>query len=261
MDNFKYLIYEKTENVAWLTINRPEVYNAMNDALRREIFEALEDSRDDDSVRVIVITGSGDKAFSAGADISEFPKLNSADQVKRHYGKTSVTNFLRQIPKPIIAMVNGLALGGGCELVMACDIVIASDAAKFGQPEVRVGVIPGAGGTQVLPRLIGEKKAKELIFTGMSITANEALQMGMINRVVPAEKLKESVTELVSVLVRRSPVILKIAKAAVNRSLETTLSTGLLYESDLFGLCFGTADQKEGAKAFLEKREPKYEGK
>jgi enoyl-CoA hydratase len=158
-------------------------------------------------------------------------------------------------------MVNGLALGGGCELVLAADIAIASEKAQFGQPEIRVGVIPGAGGTQVLPRVIGEKRAKELIFTGRSITAAEALQIGLVNQVVPAENLKEATEDFVAVLLRRSPVILKIAKLAVNRALETTLGSGLACERDFFALCFGTEDQKEGAKAFLEKREPKYKGR
>jgi enoyl-CoA hydratase/carnithine racemase len=176
-------------------------------------------------------------------------------------GKKRPIEMTREIPKPIIAMVNGLALGAGCELAMACDIIIASETAKFGQPEIRVGLIPGGGGTQVLPRLVGEKKAKELVFTGDMITAEEALRIGLVNRVVPKERLREAVEEFVGALAKRSPIILKLAKLAVNKSLETPLSAGLAYESDLCALCFGTEDLKEGAKAFAEKRTPNYKGK
>ena len=165
------------------------------------------------------------------------------------------------MPKPVVAAVNGLALGGGCELVLACDIVIAADSAKLGQPEIRVGVIPGCGGTQVLPRLMGEKRAKELIFTGRMMTADEALAYGIVNQVVPLAELREATEKFVGDLLRNSPAILKLAKIAVNKSLETPLSVGMSYERDLFALCFGTDDQKEGAEAFLEKRKPTYTGK
>jgi enoyl-CoA hydratase len=165
------------------------------------------------------------------------------------------------MPKPVIAAVNGLALGGGCELALACDLIIAADSAKFGQPEIRVGVIPGCGGTQILPRLIGEKRAKELIFTGRMISAEEALGLGIVNQVVPLEELRDATERFVRDLLRNSPAILKIAKIAINKSLETPLSVGMSYERDLFALCFGTDDQKEGARAFLEKRKPTYTGK
>ncbi len=153
------IIYEKKDSLAWITLNRPEAMNAQNDTMRAELVQVLEDCRDDDNVQVIVITGAGEKAFSAGADISEFPKRTPADVLRRK-GTKRALELLREIPKPVIAMVNGYALGGGCELAMACDIIIASEATQFGQPEIRVGVIPGAGGTQVLPRLVGEKKAR-----------------------------------------------------------------------------------------------------
>ena len=169
--------------------------------------------------------------------------------------------FIREVPKPVIAMVNGLALGGGCEIAMACDIIVASENARFGQPEVNVGVIPGAGGTQILPRLVGEKKAKEMIFTSDQISAEEALKIGLVNKVVPADKLRETVNEMIAKIKTKSPVIIKLAKLAVNRSLETTLTVGIQCESELFGAAFGTQDQKEGAKAFLEKRDPNYTGK
>ena len=254
------VIYEKNNYLSWITLNRPEARNAQTDTMRTEIMQCLEDSRDDDNIRIIIITGAGDKAFSAGADISEFPQKTPADVLKGKGVKRPV-ELLREIPKPIIAMVNGLALGGGCEIAMACDIIIASDNAQFGQPEVKVGVIPGAGGTQILTRLVGEKKTKELIFTGNFISAKEALELGLINKVVPQDKLKEAIIEFADSIKQHSPIILKLAKLAINKSLETTLSIGLDYERDLFAMCFGTEDQKEGAKAFLEKRKPEYKGK
>ncbi len=256
----KNIIYEKQDSIAWITLNRPNVRNAQNDDLRAEVLWALEDSRDDDNVRVIIFTGAGDKAFSAGADISEFPKRTPPDILKMK-GKKRMTDLIREIPKPAIAMVNGLALGGGCELAMSCDIIIASENAQFGQPEINVGVIPGAGGTQVLPRLVGEKKAKEMVFTGAFISAQDALAFGLINKVVPQEKLRESALEMAKAMLRHSPVILKLCKLAINKSLDVPLTIGLDYERDLFAICFGTEDQKEASKAFLEKRKPQYKGK
>jgi enoyl-CoA hydratase len=256
----KNIIFEKKDSLAWITLNRPEVRNAQNDFLRAEVLWALENSRDDDDVRILIITGSGDKAFSAGADISEFPKRTPAD-ILRGKGTRRMTDLLREIPKPAIAMVNGLALGGGCELAMSCDIIIASENAMFGQPEINIGNIPGAGGTQILPRLVGEKKAKELIFTGAFIPAQEALAIGMINKVVPLDKLRETVMEMAKAMMRHSPIILKLCKLAVNKSLDVPLTVGMDYERDLFAMCFGTEDQKEGARAFLEKRKPEYRGR
>ncbi len=258
---FTSIIYEKSEHVAWITLNRPEVMNARNEKLRKELVEALINARDDDEIYVIVITGAGDKAFCAGADISEFTTLQPMDWIKKRYGWESDLKYIREIPKPVIAMVNGYAIGGGFELAMACDIVIASEDAVFAQRELRVGVIPGGGGTQVLPRIIGEKRAKELIFTGKSITAKEAYEIGIVNMVVPKKQLKEATEEFVKVLLKQSPVILQLAKIAINRSMETSLYAGLLSETDLFSLCFSTEDQKEGAKAFLERRKPHYKGR
>ena len=259
--DFEAIIYEKEDEVAWMTLNRPEVLNAQNDVLRNELMAAIEDAREDDEVKVIVITGAGEKAFSAGADISMFTKWNPVDVTKKFKGKKRQYEMLRETLKPVIAMVNGLTLGGGCELAMACDIIIASDNARFGQPEINVGIIPGGGGTQILPRLIGEKKAKELIFTGKFISAQEALNLGLINMVVPREKLKDTVVEFISKLKDKSPAILRFAKLAVNRSLETPLPIGMESEKELFALCFGTDDQKEGVTAFFEKRRPNYTGR
>jgi enoyl-CoA hydratase len=253
------IMYEKRDGVAWITLNRPHVLNAQNNRMREELREVLEKAWFDDEVRVVVITGAG-RAFSAGADLSEFAHLGSGD-IRKSREKPSLTELIRSLPKPIVAAVNGYALGGGCELAMSCDIIIASENASFGQPEIRVGLIPGRGGTQLLPRLIGEKRAKELIFTGDIISASEAKQMGLINKVVPPEKLYEAVNDLVAKLSKKSQIILKLAKAAVNKSMELGLSEGLSYERELFSLCFSTEDQKEGAKAFLEKREPVFKGK
>lgn len=260
LSKFEAIIYEKRERSVWITLNRPEVLNAQNDQMRQELRRALEDAWDDENTNVIVITGAGERAFSAGADISEFPVLTSIDMRKRKE-RPSIPELIRNIPKPVIAAVNGYALGGGCELAMACDIIIASENAIFGQPEIKIGIIPGGGATQLLPRHIGEKKAKELIFTGDSISATEAERHGMINQVVPPDELKEAAYELVGKLLRRSPITLKLAKAAVNKSMEVGLSEGLSYELELFSLCFSTEDQKEGAKAFLEKRRPVFKGR
>ena len=257
---YETIIYEKKDNVGWITLNRPDVLNAQNDTLRSEMLAVLDEARNDDDVHIIVLTGSG-RAFSAGADISEFPRMYPVDCIQDFRGARRFYEVMREIPKPIIAMVNGFALGGGCEAVMACDIIIASEKAKFGQPEVKIGIIPGGSGTQMLPRLVGEKKAKELIFTGDIITAEEALRLGLINKVVPPEQLQEAVDEMLAKLKAQSPVTLRFCKLAVNKSLELPLSEGIKAESDIFALCFATEDQKEGARAFLEKRTPEYKGK
>ena len=260
---FERIIYDKKDHAAWITLNRPDARNAQDPLTREELTRAFKLGRDDDDVYVMVITGAGE-AFCAGGDIVNFPQ-NPVEFMERIglqvKGKKRPIELIREIPKPIIAMVNGLALGAGMELAMACDIVIASEDTKFGQPEIRVGLIPGGGGTQVLPRLVGEKKAKELVFTGNIISATEALQIGLINRVVPKKELKETVEKLVANLLKKSPIILKFAKMSINKALETPLSAGLAYESDLCALCFGTEDLMEGAKAFAEKRPPVFKGK
>jgi enoyl-CoA hydratase len=258
---FETIIYEKKDNVAWITFNRPEKYNAQNETLLNEVTVALEQAKDDDEVQVIVFTGTGDKAFSAGADVNMFLNWTPISVLNWSKGSKRAYAYIREIPKPMIAMVNGLALGGGCEVAMSCDIIIASENARFGQPEISVGVIPGGTGTQILPRLVGEKKAKEMILLGDPISAEEALRLGLVNKVVPADKLRETVDEVIKKLKSKSPAILKFAKIAVNKSLDTPISVGVECEAELFALCFGTQDQKEGAKAFLEKRPANYTGK
>jgi enoyl-CoA hydratase len=259
--NFETILYEKKDNVAWITLNRPDKRNAQNQTLRNEVIAALDDARKDDEVLVIVITGAGDKAFSAGADIGNFLETTTISVITSNKGARRPYSFIREIPKPVIAMVNGMALGGGCELAMSCDMIIASENAIFGQPEISVGVLPGGTGTQILPRLVGDKKAREMIFTGDPIPAEEALRWGLVNKVVPADKLREAVEDTIKKLKTKSPAIMKFAKLAVNKSLETPLSVGIECEAELFAMCFGTQDQKEGAKAFFEKRPPKYTGK
>jgi len=257
---FQTILYEKPENAAWITLNRPAKLNAQNAAMVSELFAAFEDARLDDQVHLIVLTGNG-RAFSSGADITEFPGLEMTDSLKKTKGVYRLYQFIRDIPKPVVAMVNGIALGGGCELAMSCDIIMASDEASFGQPEINVGAIPGGGGTQILPRLIGEKRAKELIFSGEQITAEEAFRMGLVNRVVPAGRLKEAVKEFAEKLAGKSPFMLGLAKLAVNRTLETHLSAGLQTESDYVAMTFCSEDRQEGAKAFMERRKPGYTGK
>ena len=260
---FQNIIFEKENHRAWITLNRLQAKNAQDPFTRDELTQALKFGRDDDDIHVMVITGAGED-FCAGGDIVNFPQ-NPVEFMERIgmqvKGKKRPIELAREIPKPIIAMVNGLALGAGMELAMACDIIIASEDARFGQPEIKVGLIPGGGGTQVLPRLVGEKMAKELVFTGNIISAEEALRVGLINRVVPREKLKETVDKLVDNLLKKSPIVLKFAKMAINKAFETPLSAGLAYESDLCAICFSTEDLREGVKAFSEKRPPVFKGK
>ncbi|RLF15783.1 MAG: crotonase [Thermoprotei archaeon] len=262
MSSFANITYEKEDGVAWITINRPKVLNTLNFEAINELALALEDAEKDDNVRVVVLTGAGDKAFCAGIDINQFIALTP---IKRreftlNY-RERILNRIRELGKPVIAMVNGYALGAGCELTMTCDLAVASESARFGQPEVNIAAIPGGGGTQLLPRHIGVKKAMELIMTGDMIDAREAERLGIVNKVVPPDKLKEAVKELADKLKSKSPVALKIAKAAVNKSLETLLSAGLAYETEAFTLCSTTEDFNEGVKAFLEKRKPEWKGR
>jgi enoyl-CoA hydratase len=257
---FKFILYSKPkEFYALITINRPEVRNALNIEVRKEILTALDLVEKDDTMRAIVITGAGDKAFSAGADVNMF--LTMTPQLAMEYLKVSkgASNRIESFPKPVIAAVNGYAIGGGMELAMSCDIIIASDNAKFGQGEINLGVIPGVGGTQRLPRLVGAKKAKELIFTGNLIDAHEAEALGLVNHVVPQADLMKTAEDLAATLATKSPFVLRLAKDAINRS-QAGLKDGLDYESTLFSFCFASNDQKEGAKAFLEKRKPAFNG-
>jgi enoyl-CoA hydratase len=233
--------------------------NALNIEVRKELLGAFDTLEKDGGVKAVVLTGSGEKAFSAGADIKMFQTMTPL--LAKEYLKIAkgAAERIENFPKPVIASISGYAIGGGLELAMACDIAIASEDSKFGQSEINVGIIPGVGGTQRLPRLVGVRKAKEMIFTGDLINAETALEIGLVNAVVPKKELDSYVENLAMKIASKSSLILSLAKQALNRS-SSGLKGGLDYESALFSLCFSTNDQKEGAKAFLEKRRPVFNG-
>jgi enoyl-CoA hydratase len=222
----------------------------------------VDEIAEDDAVRVLILTGAGERSFVAGADISMLQGLESAQQGYEHSRRSHLLiRKMQAMPKPVIAAVNGYALGGGCELAMGCDILLASENARFGQPEVNLGVIPGFGGTQRLPRLVGRTKALEMIFTGEHITAEEALRLGLVNRVVPREQLMETARAMAETVAEKAPLAIGLAKRAVYEGLEASPDTGNDIEMTYFGLAIGTADRREGTSAFLEKRKPHWEGK
>jgi enoyl-CoA hydratase len=257
---YKTLIYEKKENIGLLTLNRPEKMNAISQELTAELSLLLDEIENDDELRVIVITGAGDKAFMAGADINELVDRDA--RLGRRVSRERQEIFLRieNLHVPVIAAVNGYALGGGLELALACSIRICSEKAQFGAPEVKLGIIPGDGGTQRLPRLIGQGRAMEMIITGDFIDAQEAYRIGLVNKVFPPEKLKEEAMELAKKIASRPPLAVRYAKEAVNRSQEDSAS-GFALESYLHALSCTTEDKKEGVSAFLEKRKGKFKGK
>jgi len=257
---YENLIVEKRGGVARVTVNRPDKLNALNVQTREEILVAFKELAVDREVRVIVITGAGEKAFIAGADIGEFSG-NTALEQREIMSRSRAFDAMEDCPKPVIAMIQGYALGGGCELAMACDIRIASTRARFGQPEIKLGLIPGGGGTQRLPRLVGEGKALELILTGDMVDAEEARRLGLVNQVVAPEELETRTMELADRIAEFSPVALAMAKKAVKNAARMNLAAGLEAESDLFALCFSSADKEEGVRAFLEKRKPVFAGK
>jgi enoyl-CoA hydratase len=258
--SYETLIVERRNRVAIITINRPEKRNALNIQTREEGAAALDELREDPSVGVVVITGAGDKAFVAGADIAEFAGRTAITQREVMLGRSLFT-AIDSFPKPVIAMVNGYCLGGGCELALACDLRIASEAASFGQPEINLGIIPGGGGTQRLTRLVGEGKAMELILTGDIIDARTAFNLGLVNMVVPAADLEAKTMEIANRIGEKSPIALRMAKEAVKLASRSNLDEGLRREVDLFALCFSSEDKDEGVQAFLEKRKPAFKGK
>jgi len=257
----EYVRCQIEEGIAIVTIDNPASLNALNTPTLNQLDQIFDKLAGSPEVKGVIITGGGEKSFVAGADISEFLQVKGNTAAAFMARGQRIFDKIETFDRPVIASINGFTLGGGNELAMSCDIIIASENAQFGQPEINVGVIPGAGGTQVLPRLVGEKKAKELVFTGAFISAQEALALGLVNKVVPQEKLRDTVMEMARAMLRHSPVILKLCKLAINKSLDVPLSIGMDYERDLFAMCFGTEDQKEGSKAFLEKRKPQYNGK
>ena len=255
------IIYEKKEKVATITLNRPQVLNALNTVLWAELHDALEDAEKDGSVNVIVITGAGDRAFCAGADISEIERLDAVGGRDFSLALHEHTRLMEKIKKPIIAKINGFCLGGGQEIAMSCDFRIASDKARFGQPEVNLGILPGAGGTQRLTRLVGRTKAMEIAMLGEHIDAHEAYRIGLLNKVVPAEELDKAVDELIQKLLSKSSVVLGTIKLAINKGIEMDLDRALYYEAECFGSAASTEDSKEGARAFLEKRKAEFKGR
>lgn len=258
--DYETILVEKHEAVAVLTINRPDKLNALNSKVHAEGIAALDRLRKDETVRVLVIKGAGEKSFIAGADISEFAAQTSVTQRNLFYEKT-LFNSLDTFPKPVIAMINGFCLGGGCELALACDIRLAGEKAKFGQPEINLGIIPGGGGTQRLTRLVGEGKSMEMILTGEMIDAKTAFEIGLVNHVFAAEELEAKTMEMANKIAEKSPIALQLAKEAVKLASRSNLDEGLRREVDLFALCFSTKDKEEGVSAFLEKRKPVFTGK
>jgi enoyl-CoA hydratase len=258
--SYETILLERRGGVALITINRPEKRNALNIQTRAEGAAILDELRTDDSVRVVVFTGAGEKAFVAGADIAEFAGRTAISQREVMLDR-GLFNSVDSFPKPVIAMVNGYCLGGGCELALACDIRIASDKASFGQPEINLGIIPGGGGTQRLTRLVGEGKAMELILSGEIIDAQTALSIGLVNHVVPADQLEAKTMEIANRIAEKSPIALRLAKEAIKLASRSNLDEGLRREVDLFALCFSSEDKDEGVKAFLEKRKAEFKGK
>ena len=255
------IIYERKDKVATITLNRPKALNALSFALTAEMRDAFQDAENDDNINVIVLTGAGDRAFCAGADISELQQLSPIEARDYSLALQEHTRQMERIRKPVVAKINGLCLGGGLEVAMGCDLRIASDKARFGQPEVNLGVIPGAGGTQRLTRLVGKAKAMELDMLGDMIDAAEAYRLGLVNQVVPAEELDKAVDALMQKLLSKSSVILGTIKLAVNKGIEMDLDRALYYEAECFGSAFSTEDSKEGTKAFLEKRKAEFKGR
>jgi len=254
------ILVEKEGRVAILTVNRPDKLNALNEQVRDEMLQALAEIEKDDSVGVVVITGAGEKSFIAGADIGEFAGRSPFDQ-RKAMASPRIFDAMATFPKPVIAMINGFCLGGGCELSMSCDIRIASEKARFGQPEINLGLIPGGSGTQRLPRLVGLGNAMRLILSGDMIPAAEAKEIGLVEMVVPAEQLRAKTLELANKIAGKSPLTLRVAKEAMRASERLGIEDGLAYERDLFCLCFSTQDKEEGVKAFLEKRPAQWSGR
>lgn len=254
------ILEEREGRVAILTINRPDKLNALNQEVRDRMLEILERLETDDDVGVVVLTGAGEKAFIAGADIGEFEGRSPFDQ--RHAMRSPrIFDVMAAFPKPVIAMINGFCLGGGCELAMSCDLRIAADGARFGQPEIKLGLIPGGGGTQRLPRLVGLGHALRLTMTGDMIGATEAREIGLVEQVHPAAELREKTLELAAKIASMSPLTLQVTKQAVRASERMGIEEGILYERDLFCLCFSSDDKQEGVGAFLQKRQPQWKGR
>jgi enoyl-CoA hydratase len=261
MEQYKNLRIEKEENIGWIIINRPDKLNALNHETINELHQAFLSFQEDNEVKVILLTGSGEKAFVAGADIKELSELDLSSGKKYVLEGQRLMNLIENFNKPVIAVINGYALGGGTEIALACHMRIASDNARMGQPEVKLGLIPGFGGTQRLPRLVGKGTAMEMILSGKNIDAKEAYRIGLVNQVVTPEELKPTCKKLAQIIAANGPKAVKYGIQAINKGLEKPLNEGLLLEAELFGETCATEDSKEGTQAFLEKRKPEFQGK
>lgn len=259
--SFETLIYEKRDGLAYVTLNRPEKLNALNQKVMKELGACFEDIQRDDDVKAVILTGAGEKAFVAGADINELAVQTPMQGKETSLAGQQILNSIENLGKPVIAAVNGYAFGGGCELAMACTLRIAAENARLGQPEVKLGIIPGYAGTQRLPRLVGKGRAMELILSGEPVTAQEAFRIGLVNQVVPQKDLMAAAETLARKIMANGPLAVKLAMEAVNHGMEMTQDQGEFLEATLFGLCCTTADMKEGTRAFLEKRPAKFAAK
>jgi enoyl-CoA hydratase len=258
---FENTLYEKSEGIATITINRPTALNALNEQALQEISARLDEAEGDETIKVITITGAGDKSFCVGLDLKSVKGISAVEGMTLSIVGQELTKKIEELKKPVIAAINGYALGGGLELAMSCDIRLASENAKLGQPELNVGLIPGWGGTQRLPRLVGRGIAKELILMARMIDAKTAKQLGLLSVVVPPEKLKSAVMEIAAEIMTKPPVGIQLAKQLINSSIETDLAKGLIQEAQAFGVLASTEDFDEGVAAFIEKRKPKYKGR
>ena len=253
--------YEKSGSIAYVTVNRPKVLNALNTPTWTDLKTAFEDAKADASVHGVILTGAGDKAFIAGADISELANVDAYDAEESSRFGQGVLDLIEHLGKPVIAAINGFALGGGCETAMACTMRIAAEHAKFGQPEVKLGLLPGGGGTQRLPRLVGKGRALQLILTGEPISAQEAFRIGLVNEVVPPGNLIARAEAILKQISANAPIAVKFSLEAANKGMDTSQTEGLALEASYFGICAATEDKKEGTSAFLEKRAPKFRGR
>ena len=261
MSEFQNIKFEKKNQIAYVTVDRPKVLNALNMATMQELKEAFAAIKDDPDVRVIILTGAGEKSFVAGADISELGQQTPVSAKEYTHRGQAIVDAIENLGKPVIACVNGFALGGGCELAMACTMRLASDNAKFGQPEVKLGLIPGYGGTQRLPRLVGKGLAMQQILTGEMISAQEAHRIGLVNEVVPQAELIARAEAIAAKIIANAPLAVRYAMEAVNHGLDMTLADGLFLETALFAVCCATEDKTEGTGAFLAKRPAQFKGK
>ena len=258
---FENILLDKKNSIAYVTVNRPKVLNALNMATMDELRAAFHDIKNDKSIRVVILTGAGEKAFIAGADIGELAKHDAISGKEYTHRGQSVLNLIENLGKPVIACINGFALGGGCEIAMACTMRLASDNARLGQPEVKLGIIPGYGGTQRLPRLVGKGIAMQLVLSGEMITAQEAHRIGLVNEVTAPAELIPRAEAIAQKIIANAPLAVQYGMEAVNKGMEMTLSEGLFLEATLFSVCCATEDKNEGTKAFLEKRPAQFKGK